>query len=88
MNLLSFILGILGITAAAGGLSAYYKRGEGKETVELLKTQVQVFKDNEEVHLRQIAELKAIVDSRDKTIVEQRSTIKTMVKEFKEYKNE
>ncbi len=87
MNALNLTLLILAAAAGAGGVAAYFKRGEGKATIDLLKTQIESYKDTEMRNVAQIKELQAIVITKDTTIAEQRQTIKSMVKEFKEYKN-
>lgn len=87
MNWINTLLALLAAAVGAGGVAAYFKRGEGKATIDLLKTQIESYKDTEIRHLKQIAELQATIDSCNKTISEQRSTMRSMVKEFKEYKN-
>lgn len=75
------------VAVAAGGLAAWYKRSEGKNTIDLLKTNIEAYKTSEAQHLQQIVELQAEVKARDRTITELRATMRNMVKEFKEYKN-
>jgi hypothetical protein len=87
MTTINLILIVLAASVGAGGVAAYFKKGEGKATIELLKTQIASYKDTE---ARLIAEAKAMTAdnlSKDKLIAEQRNTIKAMVREFKEYKD-
>lgn len=87
MNYIQLILAGLTIAGVAGGTAAWFKRGEGKSTLQLAESTIAIYKERETAHLQQIAELIAANSTKDKVITEQRSTIKAMVKEFKEYKN-
>lgn len=87
MNYIEIILGTLGVAAAAGGLAAWYKRSEGKDTVTLAQSAVQLYKDKEAVYIQQIAELNQAISLKNDSIKRQQDVIKTMVKEFKDYKN-
>lgn len=88
MNYIEIVIGVLGIAAAAGGVAAWFKRGEGQDSLVLARGNIVMYKDREHLYLQQIADLKASNIAKDQTILEQRSTIKTMVKEFKDYKND
>lgn len=68
MSLPTLILAILAVAAAAGGVTAYYKRSAGKETISLLQTNIQAYKDAEALKDQEIAYLKGQVYSKDKTI--------------------
>lgn len=87
MSVLNLILIILAASVGAGGVAAYFKKGEGKATIELLKTQIQSYKDTEVRLMTENTNLKTDNLAKDKTITEQRNTIKTMVQEFREYKD-
>lgn len=68
MNVASAILAILGVAAVAGVLTAYYKRSEGKETISLLETNVQAYKDSEKLKDQRIAYLEGQLVIKDETI--------------------
>lgn len=68
MNLPTIILAILGIAAAAGVLTAYYRRSEGKETISLLETNIQAYKDSERLKDGRISYLQGQLVSKDETI--------------------
>lgn len=87
MNWLNVLILILAAAIGAGGVAAYFKKGEGKATIELLKTQIDSYKDTEARHVSQITELQASLNSANKTISDQRNTIRDMTKAFKEYKD-
>lgn len=68
MDLPSIILAVLGIAAAAGVLTAYYRRSEGKETISLLETNITAYKDSEKLKDARIAYLQGQLVSKDETI--------------------
>lgn len=68
MELPSIILATLGIAAAAGVLTAYYRRSEGKETISLLETNITAYKDSEKLKDARIAYLQGQLVSKDETI--------------------
>lgn len=68
MNLPTIILAILGIAAAAGILTAYYKRSEGKETERMLLVNIQAFKDSEKLKDQRISYLEGQIYTKDETI--------------------
>lgn len=68
MNYPAVILAVLGIAAAAGVLTAYYRRSEGKETISLLETNIQAYKDSEKLKDARIAYLQGQLVSKDETI--------------------
>lgn len=87
MNYASVILAILGLAGAGGAATAWWKRSEGQNTINLLKTNISSYETSEKQHLIKIDTLETILGERDNTIKELRTTLRTMVKEFKEYKN-
>lgn len=68
MNYATVILAVLGIAAAAGVLTAYYRRSEGKETERLLLVNVQAYKDSEKLKDQRIAYLEGQIYTKDETI--------------------
>lgn len=88
MNYIEVVGLALTVAASAGGIAAWYKRSEGKDTITLAQSAVQLYKDKEAVYLQQIADLTASNLAKDASIKRQQDVIKTMVKEFKDYKNE
>lgn len=75
MNLPALILSILGLIAAAGVVAAYFARSRGKETIDLLQTNIEAYKDSEKlkdtkilVLENRIMSLNDVIDVRDKTI--------------------
>lgn len=68
MELPSIILATLGIAAAAGVLTAYYRRSEGKETISLLETNITAYKDSEKLKDQRIAYLEGQLVTKDETI--------------------
>ena len=81
------ILAILGLVAAGGAATAWWKRSEGQNTIDLLKTNIASYQITEKQQLTEIETLNATLRERDNTIKELRSTVKTMVKEFKDFKD-
>lgn len=68
MQLPSIILAILGIAAASGVITAYYRRSEGQETIKLLQINVQAYKDAEKLKDARIAYLEGQLVTKDETI--------------------
>lgn len=75
MSIPAIILSILGLAAALGVIVAYFARSRGTETISLLQTNIQAYKDAEVlkdakilVLENQITALKEVIDVRDKTI--------------------
>ena len=87
LTLPTAILAVLGLVAAGGAATAWWKRSEGMTTISLLKTNITSYEISEKQHLQRITELEATIAAKDKALAEMRSTLKTVVKEFKEYKN-
>lgn len=81
------ILAVLGLVAAGGAATAWWKRSEGMTTINLLKTNISSYEISEKQHLLRIAELEKLLDQRDKALAQSRATLKEAVKEFKEYRN-
>lgn len=68
MDLPEVILAVIGVVAAAGLVTAYYKRSEGTESVRLLQTNVQAYKDAEKLKDQKITYLEAQVYEKDQII--------------------
>lgn len=68
MNYISIILAALTIAALAGGVTAYFKRSAGKETIELLQTNIDAYKDAEKLKDQRIAYLEGQLVIKDETI--------------------
>lgn len=68
MELPSLILTVLGIAAAAGAATAYFKRSAGKESNSLLMNNIEAYKDAIKLKDEQITYLKGQVYSKDQTI--------------------
>ena len=68
MNAPTIILSTLGIIAAAGGMTAYFKSSAGKSNRELLESNVEAYKDSAKLKDQRIAYLEGQVYSKDLTI--------------------
>ncbi len=68
MDLPTVILSGLALAAAAGGTTAYFSRGRGKATIDLLQTNIEAYKDSEKIKDAQILYLKGQVVAKDETI--------------------
>lgn len=87
MSYLQFILAGLTIAGLAGGTAAWFKRSAGTSALSLAQSTISIYKEREATHLQQINELVIQNAAKDKTIIELRATIRTMVREFKDYKS-
>lgn len=68
MDVPAIILSIIGVATGAGVLTAYYRRGEGRETISLLETNIQAYKDSEKLKDSRIAYLEGQLVTKDETI--------------------
>lgn len=68
MNYISVILSILGLVALAGTATAYFKRSAGMGTIELLRTNIEAYKDSEKLKDQRIAYLEGQLVIKDETI--------------------
>lgn len=68
MNVPSLILAVLGVSAMAGLITAYYKRSEGKETIDLLKSNNDALKESLKIKRDRITYLQGVVDEKDRLI--------------------
>lgn len=68
MDYAAIILIVLGIVGTAGVLAAYYKRGNGNETVRLLQINVTAYQDAEKLKDQRIAYLEGQLVIKDETI--------------------
>lgn len=62
------ILAVLGVVAAAGGVAAYYTRGRGVGTIDLLQKNIDAYKDSEKLKDQRIAYLEGQLVIKDETI--------------------
>lgn len=68
MNYFVALAAILGIAITAGGISVWFKRGQGNESIKLLQTNIAAYKDAEKLKDQRIAYLEGQVYSKDETI--------------------
>lgn len=68
MDLPAIILAILAITVAAGGTTAYFNRGRGKATIDLLQANIDAYKDSEKLKDARIVYLEGQLVIKDETI--------------------
>lgn len=68
MDLPATIVATLAIIVAAGGITAYYKRSAGMETMQLLKTNIEAYKDSEKLKDQRIVYLEGQLVVKDETI--------------------
>lgn len=68
MDIPSIILAILGIAVAAGVVTAYFKRSEGKETIDLLKANNDALKESLKIKRDRITYLQGVIDEKDRLI--------------------
>jgi hypothetical protein len=68
MNLPTEILAVLGIIAALGVVAAYFARSRGQETIRLLQTNIQSYKDSEALKDAKILALQVEVQTKDNII--------------------
>lgn len=78
MDYPTIILATLGIATAAGVLTAYYRRSEGKETISLLETNITAYKDSEKLKDARISYLQGQLVSKDETIYNLNELLKKM----------
>lgn len=62
------IIATLGIIAAAGGVVAYFARSRGQETIKLLQTNIDAYKDSEKLKDARIFYLEGQLTVKDETI--------------------
>lgn len=68
MTLSELILAILALAVAGGTTAAYFWRSRGKETIELLQTNIQAYKDSEKLKDQKITYLEGQLVIKDETI--------------------
>lgn len=68
MELPSAILAVVAVIVAAGGVTAYYKRSAGVESIKLLQINVAAYKDSEKLKDQRIAYLEGQLVIKDETI--------------------
>lgn len=68
MNAITIVGGVMGVVAALGLITAYFRRSAGTETIKLLQANVAAYKDSEVLKDQTIAYLKGQILSKDNTI--------------------
>lgn len=68
MELPSIILAVIGVLAASGGVVAYFARSRGTETIKLLQTNIDAYKDSEKLKDARIFYLEGQLTVKDETI--------------------
>lgn len=68
MDYLPILLTLLGVAAAAGVVTAYYRRSEGKETIELLRANNDALKESLKIKRDRITYLQGALDEKDRLI--------------------
>lgn len=68
MNIPTLVLAALGFALAAGGIAAWFSRGRGQGTIDLLQTNIQAYKDAEKLKDEQITYLRGQLVIKDETI--------------------
>lgn len=68
MQLPIIILAVIGIIGAAAVTTAYFSRGRGKATIDLLQTNIDAYKDSEKLKDTRITYLEGQLVVKDETI--------------------
>jgi len=68
MDLPATLLAIIGVAAAAGLITAYYKRSEGRETITLLEANNSALKEAIQLKDTKIVSLQAQLQTKDDVI--------------------
>lgn len=68
MELPQIILAIIAIAAGCGGIAAYFSRSRGTETIKLLQTNIDAYKDSEKLKDGRIAYLEGQLVNANETI--------------------
>lgn len=68
MQLPEIILAVIAVAVAAGGVTAYYKRSEGQETISLLQANNAALKESLSIKNQRITYLEAQVYEKDQVI--------------------
>lgn len=68
MDSASIILAVIGTIAAAGAATAYFARSRGSETIKLLQTNIQSYKDGETLKDARILALQVQLQTKDDII--------------------
>ncbi len=68
MDLPALILAILAVVGAAGITTAYFSRGRGKATIDLLQTNIEAYKDSDKLKAARILYLEGQLVVKDETI--------------------
>lgn len=83
MELSSIILAAIGIIVAAGATTAYFARSRGSETIKLLQTNIQAYKDAELLKDAKILLLQGQLKAKDEVIDIRDQTIERLIKNGK-----
>lgn len=76
MNIPEIVVAVLAVIVAAAGGSAYFKASAGKQTIQLLQTNIDAYKDAEKLKDGRIIYLEGIVVAKDETIKNLNKVIK------------
>lgn len=68
MNALQIILAVLAFAVTAGGISVFFKRGSGLETIKLLQINVAAYQDSEKLKDARITYLEGQLVNANETI--------------------
>lgn len=70
MDITLAVASVIGIIAAAGATTAYFARSRGTETIKLLQTNIQSYKDAETLKDAKILALQVQLQTKDDIITE------------------
>lgn len=68
MDLPQIIIAVIGTVAAIGATIAYFARSRGSETIKLLQTNIDAYKDSEKLKDNRITYLEGQLTVKDETI--------------------
>lgn len=68
MDYFKIISAVLAIALTAGGIAAWFRRGQGSETIKLLQINIQSYKDAEKLRDQRISYLEGQLLVKDETI--------------------
>lgn len=68
MDISAIILAVIGVIAASGAVVAYFARSRGTETISLLQTNIDAYKDSEKLKDARIFYLEGQLTVKDETI--------------------
>lgn len=68
MDIPQIIVAVVAVAAAAGGIAAYFSRSQGTNTIKLLQTNIDAYKDSEKLKDARIFYLEGQLTVKDETI--------------------